>query len=355
MTGRLSLRIMTRDGQAVGAVGKSRPGWRPDKLRQQREAHGLTLEGAGEQLREVARASGLTVPAANFQTLWQHEQGEVYPGPHYRRAYCLLYRATEPELGFRSALPDEARKLKFTESSESHSGAHVLAVERALLQLAPGTEDTDGRGVQQRILDAWKRRHTGGDPNKPTLMMVGGYAGSGKSEFARFISQLTGWPVLDKDPITRPLVERLLVEMGSEPNDRHTDLYREKVRPLEYQCLLETAYANVDCAISTVLSAPFITEATDPRWMRRLINRCEARGVTVAVVWIQCDLDTMHEYISFRSAARDSWKLQNWDTYAAGIDLELRPVVPHLVVDNRLGSAISLTDQVRQVFGTVFQ
>lgn len=88
--------------------------------------------------------------------------------------------------------------------------------------------------------------------------------------------------------------------------------------------------------------------------MRRLINRCEARGVTVAVVWIQCDLDTMHEYISFRSAGRDSWKLQNWDTYATGIDLELRPVVPHLVVDNRLGAAISLTDQVRQVFGTMF-
>lgn len=345
---------MTRDGQAVGAVGKSRPGWRPDRLRQQREAHGLTLEGAGEQLREVARAAGLAVPAANVQTLWQHEQGEIYPGPHYRRAYCLLYRATEPELGFRNALPDEARKLKFTASSEPHNGAHVLAVERALLQLSPGTEETDGQGVQQRILDAWKRRHTGGDPNKPTLLMVGGYAGSGKSEFARFISQLTGWPVLDKDPITRPLVERLLIEMGSDPNDRHTDLYREKVRPLEYQCLLETAYANIDCAISTVLSAPFISASTDPRWMGRLINRCEARGVTVAVVWIQCDLDTMHEYITFRSAARDSWKLQNWDTYASGIDLELRPVVPHLVVDNRLGAAISLTDQVRQVFGTMF-
>lgn len=143
--------------------------------------------------------------------------------------------------------------------------------------------------------------------------------------------------------------------MGSDSNDRHTDLYREKVRPLEYQCLLETAYANIDCSISTVLSAPFISESTDPRWMGRLINRCEARGVTVAVVWIQCDLDTMHEYITFRSAARDSWKLQNWDTYVAGIDLELRPVVPHLVVENRLGAAISLTDQVRQVFGTVFQ
>jgi predicted kinase/transcriptional regulator with XRE-family HTH domain len=320
-----------------------------------REAHGLTLEGAGERLREVARAAGLTVPAANFQTLWQHEQGEVYPGPHYRRAYCLLYRSTEPELGFRKALPGEQTQLKLTPAQVEPLGDHVLAVERAVLQIASGDDaGSNGQEVQQRIIDAWKRRHTGGDPNRPTLLMVGGFAGSGKSEFSRFISRLTGWPVLDKDPITRPLVERLLVEMGSDPNDRHSQVYREKVRPLEYQCLLETAYANVDCSISTVLTAPFVAEVSDAQWMRRLINRCEARGVTVAVIWIRCDLETMHEYISFRSAARDTWKLQNWEEYASTVDPELRPAVPHLVVDNRLGAAISLTDQVRQIFGTVF-
>ncbi|WP_189192722.1 AAA family ATPase [Streptomyces albiflavescens] len=336
-------------------MAKRRAGWRPDQLRTMREAHGLTLEGAGERLREVARTAGLTVPAANFQTLWQHEQGEVYPGPHYRRAYCLLYRSTEPELGFRKALPGEQTQMKLTPAEGEPLGDHVLAVERAVLQIAPGdTANSNSQEVQQRIIDAWKRRHTGGDPNRPTLLMVGGFAGSGKSEFSRFISRLTGWPVLDKDPITRPLVERLLVEMGSDPNDRHSPAYREKVRPLEYQCLLETAYANVDCSISTVLTAPFVAEVSDVQWMRRLTNRCEARGVTVAVIWIQCDLETMHEYISFRSAARDSWKLQNWDEYASTIDPELRPAVPHLVVDNRLGAAISLTDQVRQVFGTVF-
>ncbi|WP_329346197.1 AAA family ATPase [Streptomyces microflavus] len=345
---------MTRAEQVVEDVGKSRAGWTPGRLREQREAHGLTLEGAGERLREVARSAGLTVPAANFQTLWQHEQGEVYPGPHYRRAYCLLYRATEPELGFRHGLPSEKTRMQFTPSAEVHNGAHLLAVERALLQMAPGTEDTDSEMLQQRILDAWKRRHTGGDPNRPTLVLVGGYAGSGKSEFARFLSQLTGWPVLDKDPITRPLVERLLTALGSEPNDRHTAVYREQVRPLEYQCLLEAAYANVDCSISTVLTAPFVAELTDVRWMQRLANRCEARGVSVAPIWIQCDIDTMHEYISFRSAARDSWKLQHWDDYTASLNPDLCPAVPHLVVDNRLGAAISLTDQVRQVFGTVF-
>ncbi|MFD6227019.1 AAA family ATPase [Streptomyces sp. NPDC060232] len=344
---------MSRSEEAVRGVGKIRVGWRPEVLRARREAHGLTLEGAGEKLRAVAAAAGLTVPAANFQTLWQHEQGEIYPGPHYRRAYCLLYRATEPELGFRQALPGETTGVQLAPYSEPLAGAHVLAVERALLQIAPGRPDSPSDDLQHRIMDAWKRRHTGGDPNRPTLVLVGGLAGSGKSEFARFISQLTGWPVLDKDPITRPLAERLLSELGCDPNDRHSALYREKVRPLEYQCLLEAAYANVDCSISTVLTAPFIAELSDPRWVQRLVNRCEARGVSVSVMWIQCDLDTMREYITFRSAARDSWKIQNWDEYAATVDPELRPSVPHLVVDNRLGAAISLTDQVRQVFGTV--
>ncbi|MEV3875048.1 AAA family ATPase [Streptomyces sp. NPDC049906] len=348
---------MTRAGRAVADVTKVRAGWRPERLREQREAHGLTLEGAGERLRDVARAAGVAVPAANFQTLWQHEQGEVYPGPHYRRAYCLLYRATEPELGFRHALPGESTQMRFTPSDAGEdgcrNGAHVLAVERALLQIRPGTEDADSTVLRQRVLDAWKRRHTGGDPNRPSLVLVGGYAGSGKSEFARFLSRLTGWPVLDKDPLTRPLAERLLIALGSDLDDRHSDLYRGQVRPLEYQCLLEAAYANVDCAISTVVTAPFVAELTDERWLQRLVNRCEARGVSVSPIWIHCDIETMHEYMGFRSAARDSWKLRHWEEYVSTLDTGLRPVVPHLVVDNRLGAAISLTDQVRQVFGAV--
>lgn len=51
-------------------VGKQRAGWRPDRLREQREAHGLTLEKAGERLREVAEQAKLKgIPAANPQTL----------------------------------------------------------------------------------------------------------------------------------------------------------------------------------------------------------------------------------------------------------------------------------------------
>ncbi|WP_042422216.1 AAA family ATPase [Streptacidiphilus anmyonensis] len=336
-------------------MGKDHPGWRPDLLRAQREAHGLTLEKAGERLREVAAEAKLKgIPAANPQTLWQHEQGEVYPGPHYRRAYCLLYRATDPELGFRAALPGEDTQFRLTPASDDRNGTHVIAVERAIHRIAPGSNEADHMQVQQRILDAWKRRHTGGDPHRPVVVLVGGYAGSGKTEFARFLTQLTGWPLLDKDPLTRPLVERLLVSLGGDPNDRHTDLYRDQVRHVEYDCLMQAAWANIHCRISTVLTAPFIAEMTNADWMQRLTNRCEALGVDVAPIWVQCDPESMREYITFRSAARDAWKLQRWDEYLQTIDADLRPVVPHLVVDNRLGTAISLADQARHAIREVY-
>jgi hypothetical protein len=57
----------------------------------------------------------------------------------------------------------------------------------------------------------------------------------------------------------------------------------------------------------------------------------------------------MYDYISFRGAARDSWKLANWDTYAALVDENFEPAGPHHVVDNRLNAAVALADQARDI------
>src|SRR5437868_457835 len=127
-----------------------RPGWVPSRLREHREAHGLTLEAAGERLRLAAGSHGLTVPAANFQTLWGHEQGTVFPGPHYRRAYALLYQATEPELGFRPALPGESQRadplisdLPAPTDTETDNIAAKLISEAFATVSATGSEAAD--------------------------------------------------------------------------------------------------------------------------------------------------------------------------------------------------------------------
>ncbi|GAB1821098.1 hypothetical protein HerbRD11066_42620 [Herbidospora sp. RD11066] len=330
-------------------------GWQPSKLREHREAAGLTLEAAGEQLRTIGELHSWNL-AANFQTIGKHERGESYPHVHYRRAYSLLYQSDEFTLGFRAQPADvtgvvPALNVPGIVSEPAFQKEAERAITEALERVASGVSEGDGtmRAVlESRVLDAWGSRFVIGAPHKKTLTLVGGYAGSGKTEFARFLSDITGWAFLDKDSMTRGIAERLLVSLGGDPNDRHSELYLSEVRPLEYRCMMETAYDNLDCGVSTVLSAPFISELKQEAWLKRLENRCAAKGVEVAVIWVRCDVDSMREYMEFRSAPRDTWKLQNWDDYANSIDTENSPPGVHVTVDNRYGMAIATADRTRE-------
>ncbi|RFU42759.1 ATP-binding protein [Actinomadura logoneensis] len=336
---------------------KPRPGWQPERLRERRESHGLSLEAAGDQLRRIGERHGLHI-GGDFQTLWRHENGTVYPGPHYRRAYCLMYRSTEPDLGFRLPLPGEnvaeptaavPVPSPATEPGATEEAASTIT--KGLDQVTDATQDRDpeaGDVLKNRVVTAWRGRALTDGSNKPVLVLVGGYAGSGKTEFARFLGDISGWTFLDKDSLTRRLTERLLESMGGDPHDRHTSLYMDHVRPLEYKCLMDTANDNIDCGISTILAAPFIAELNDEAWLSRLTNRCRAKGVDVAAIWVRCDADSMREYIEFRDAPRDAWKLTHWEQYAEGLNTQSSPPGVHLTIDNRLGAAISIADQTRE-------
>ncbi|MDI2127803.1 AAA family ATPase [Yinghuangia seranimata] len=327
---------------------RGRPGWNPESLRKAREALGLTQEDVGQELREISERNRWNL-AANFQTLSAHETGRTYPGPHYRRAYCLLYKATEPQLGFRNPLPmEEAPMPEEPRPARPSVSSDEEAVNQALTMITAGVPEASATDFRGQVVDAWQRsRGLGLKEHPTTLTMVGGYAGSGKSELARFLGALTAWPILDKDSLTRPMVEQLLTALGGDPYDRHSELYAEKVKPAEYRCLMEAAWDNLDCGISVILDAPFVAQFSDVNWMRRLFNKCRSKRVIPQVVWVQCDTESMFEYVQFRDAPRDAWKLQNWDTYVSGMDMQMRPVAPHYLVDNRHGAAVALADRAR--------
>jgi predicted kinase len=229
------------------------------------------------------------------------------------------------------------------------------AIERTLeAVVSAGAVDArpDGgeRGAHQferRVRRAWDR----GDRESfmPMLTLIAGFAGSGKTEFGEFLSRVSGWAHLDKDTLTRPLAEGVLRALGGNPNDRESPMYLAKVRPLEYRCLVSAAFANLQAGISTVITSPFLAEVGDHQWLQRLNNNATRLGVQVSVVWVNADAESMHEYLNTRGAARDSWKLLNWDQYLASIDLEMRPVCNHLVVDNRCNAAVGLADRAREL------
>lgn len=210
-----------------------------------------------------------------------------------------------------------------------------------------GTGENDVTALEQRALAAFHKNR--GDHDQLSLTLIGGYAGSGKSEFANFLSSITGWPIFDKDILTRALVEQVLLAHDRPVHDRESSVYLEKVRPYEYRCLFESGRQNLRCGISTILCAPFLREYKDPAWLSRVKVACQQTGAALNVVWMRCDAESMFDYITFRGAARDSWKLANWGEYLAGVDLNFQPACEHYVVDNSMNAAVALADRAGDI------
>ena len=186
----------------------------------------------------------------------------------------------------------------------------------------------------------------------PHVVLIGGYAGSGKTELGRILARETGWPMLDKDTLTRPVVEAALEVIGYSPHDRESEAYLTIIRPREYEALTGAMTENVQCGNSAIVTAPFVLELRDMAWITRLQAACQDMNATLDIVWVYCDAATMHTYVRHRGAARDAGKLEDWPAYLATIDLDFRPPVPHTVIDNSASGA-PLQTQARKLLTAV--
>lgn len=174
----------------------------------------------------------------------------------------------------------------------------------------------------------------------PRVVLIGGYAGSGKSELGRILTRASGWALLDKDTTTRAVVEAALDSLGLSPHDRESDTYLDVVRPAEYEALMAATRENIECGTSVVAAAPFLRELADPAWCARTDAMLTSLGASLHVVWVRCDAQSMHIYLRQRGAARDAYKLAHWDEYLTGINLSFEPAIsPHHVIDNSVGAA----------------
>ena len=213
-------------------------------------------------------------------------------------------------------------------SSFTANEALALLTQEGLIN----TRDRSGR-----VVTAPDQPSRGPRLARPRLVFVGGYAGSGKTELGRILSRATGWPILDKDTLTRPLVEMTLEAYGESPHTRESDTYLRQIRPAEYESLMAVVTENLQCGTSAIVTAPFLREFTNRAWLDRVTATAQGMGAQVHLVWVYCDADSMRSYIKRRGAARDAAKLADWAGYLAGIDLHLRPATQHAVIDNSLG------------------
>lgn len=248
----------------------------------------------------------------------------------------------------------DGERLPSTRELAEEWGVSVFTINQAMQTLADeGLVISKDRAA--RVV------HAPGQPRQPVpaltaprVIAIGGFAGSGKTELARILARETSWAVLDKDTLTRPVVEAALEALGQSANDRESEVYLEQIRPREYECLMAAMVENLQCGNSAILAAPFIKEFASPSWITRLEATCEDLGATLHIVWVHCDPGTMHTYVRHRGAARDAAKLANWADYLIRVDTKFRPPVPHTVIDN-CSTGEPLRDQAKRLLGSLDQ
>lgn len=150
---------------------------------------------------------------------------------------------------------------------------------------------------------------------RPQIILIGGYAGSEKTEFGRAFAHQTGWTILDNDTLTRPLIQRWLDDLGAPLEDRESP-FPNKIRPYEYEALNAAVDENIECGSSSIATAPYLHELTRSlAWSHRTQARADDLNAELSVMWVTCATNTMTLYLRRRAAARDRWKLANWRTY----------------------------------------
>ncbi len=155
------------------------------------------------------------------------------------------------------------------------------------------------------------------------IILVAGYAGSGKTRVGKDLARRLQGCYLDKDTMSSPLVERLLAELDQPAGDRDGAVYRAIVRPLEYEGLMAAGLEAAELGAEVILSAPFLVQLTDPQWATNLASGASEREVQLRVVWVAANLKTLQRRMRERGSPRDAKKLADWHNYAAELDERL--------------------------------
>ncbi|HEY9572558.1 MAG TPA: AAA family ATPase [Pusillimonas sp.] len=161
---------------------------------------------------------------------------------------------------------------------------------------------------------------------KPIALFILGHAGTGKSFLTRhFVLQEQkhgrAWCVLDKDVVSECWSGPFLENLGADPNDRDSPLFKDKVRDLEYASTLRIARDQLELGMNVAFPGPWSREQASGALFS--IQQLGLPPETqLRHVWLELPLEVRKDRIAARADPRDAWKLAHWDSY---VDALKRP------------------------------
>jgi len=170
------------------------------------------------------------------------------------------------------------------------------------------------------------------------LVFFVGVAGTGKTTVAEKVVERIPAAFLDRDTVGGRFVERFLEMNDLDPNDRDSDFYKKHLRDLEYDTTKDICIENLRVGQNVFMISPFTSELKNKEWIEEVI---QASGKTkrevdvkVIVVTLQ-DIEQQRSRIEMRGTERDTWKLDNWNSYETRVNFvpEINWDIPSSSID----------------------
>jgi aminoglycoside phosphotransferase family enzyme/predicted kinase len=195
--------------------------------------------------------------------------------------------------------------------------------------------------------------HYAGGLNGPTLLLVGGVMGTGKSTLAKALQRELGWALCSSDATRKRLAGLQFAQPQAEQFEQ--GLYSQDWTARTYQALLDEASAALASGRSVLLDASFVRRA-DRQAAARLAAAQGARAILIECV---CPPDIALQRLARRWTARIAEQLQagaeaslasdgrpdlyerqraRWEAF----DAEQEPALTHLQVETTGALAASV-------------
>src|SRR5574344_425065 len=155
------------------------------------------------------------------------------------------------------------------------------------------------------------------------LILVSAPPASGKTYVSMKLAEnLKHVVYLDKDTLV-PL-SNVAFNVANEPNDREGPFFEKYLRDVEYQVILNMALDALKYDDIVLINAPFTKEIHDPAYIKALRKElAESYGAHLAIVWVICSIDIVHQRMIERNSPRDTFKLADWDAYVKSQHFEV--------------------------------
>ncbi|SDB81593.1 AAA domain-containing protein [Pelagirhabdus alkalitolerans] len=155
------------------------------------------------------------------------------------------------------------------------------------------------------------------------LVYFVGVAGTGKTTVAEKVAEDIPCAFLDRDTVGGRFVEQFLIDNGHDKDDRDSEFYKKNLRDLEYDTTKDICIENLRVGQNVFMISPFTAELKNKAYIEDVLTEAKKTkdevDVKVVVVTLE-DIEKQRKRIEERGTVRDTWKLENWDSYETRVN-----------------------------------